>query len=45
MAPELDQHAAFEVNNRTNRSCKRESAACDIFVKGYENQMHIIWAG
>jgi len=42
MAPELDQHAAHELNSRTNRICKRDGAACDIFVAGYENQMHII---
>ena len=42
MAPELDQHAAFEVNSRNSRICKRDGAACDIYVSGYENQMHII---
>lgn len=42
MAPELDQHAAFELNSRGNRICKRDGAACDIFVAGYENQMHVI---
>ena len=42
MAPELDQHAAFELNSRGNRICKRDGAACDIVVKGYETQMHII---
>jgi len=42
MAPELDQHAAFEVNSRGTRICKRDGVACDIYVSGYENQMHII---
>ncbi|MDA7747397.1 hypothetical protein N8878_08745 [Psychromonas sp.] len=42
MAPELDQHASFEVNSKGNRICKRDGAACDIFVEGFENQMHII---
>ncbi len=42
MAPELDQHATFELNSRGNRICKINGAACDIFVAGYENQMHII---
>ena len=42
MAPELDQHAAFELNSRNNRICKRDGAACDIYVEGYENQMHLI---
>lgn len=44
MAPDLDQHAAFELNSRDNRICKRDGAACDLYVKGYENQMHIIAA-
>ncbi|MCP4325785.1 MAG: hypothetical protein GY787_28905 [Alteromonadales bacterium] len=42
MAPELDQHAALELNSRGNRICKRDGAACDIYVKGVENQMHVI---
>lgn len=42
MSPQLDQHADFELNNRANRICQRDGAACDIFVAGYENQMHII---
>lgn len=42
MAPELDQHASFEVNSKGNRICKRDGAACDIFVEGFDNQMHII---
>ena len=42
MAPEIDQHAASELNSRSNRICKRDGAACDIYVAGYENQMHII---
>ena len=42
MAPELDQHASFEVNSKNNRICKRDGAACDIYVEGYKNQMHII---
>ena len=42
MAPQLDQHASHELNTRNNRICKRDGAACDIYVAGYENQMHII---
>jgi len=42
MAPELDQHAAFELNLRGNRICKRDGAACDITISGYENQMQRI---
>jgi hypothetical protein len=42
MAPEIDQHASHELNSRDNRICKRDGAACDIYVSGYENRMHII---
>ncbi|WP_413698564.1 hypothetical protein ACLKMH_13030 [Psychromonas sp. KJ10-10] len=42
MAPELDQHATYELNSRGNRICKRDGATCDIYIKGYENQMHIV---
>jgi hypothetical protein len=42
MSPEIDQHAAHELNSRDNRICKRNGAACDIVVAGYEKQMHII---
>jgi len=42
MAPELDQHAAFELNSQGNRICKRDGAACDIYIKGVDNQMHVI---
>lgn len=42
MAPELDQHAGFELNSKGTRICKRDGAACDIYVKGYEKRMHII---
>ncbi len=43
MSPDRDQHAALELNSRGNKICnKRDGAACDIYVTGYENQMHII---
>jgi len=42
IAPELDQHASFELNLRGNRICKRDGAACDITLSGYENQMQRI---
>uniref|UniRef100_A0A5Q0TGP0 Peptidase M15A C-terminal domain-containing protein n=1 Tax=Vibrio algicola TaxID=2662262 RepID=A0A5Q0TGP0_9VIBR len=42
MAPELDQHAAFELNSRGTRICKRDGAACDIYVEGYKEKMHLI---
>ncbi|WP_281222275.1 hypothetical protein [Photobacterium sanguinicancri] len=39
MAPDIDQHASMEINTRGNRICKRDGAACDILVAGYENRM------
>lgn len=42
MAPTLDQHASMEVNSKGNIICKREGAACDFFVCGYENRMHLV---
>ncbi|GLS89958.1 hypothetical protein GCM10007916_10250 [Psychromonas marina] len=42
MSPQLDQHAAYELNSLKNRICQRDGAACDILVAGYENQMHLI---
>ena len=44
MAPNLDQHAAMEVNSRSNRICKRDGAACDFYLAGYEQRMDIIAA-
>ena len=41
MAPELDQHASFEVNSKGNRICKRYGAACDIFVEGFEKEFRL----
>ncbi|MEE1673609.1 hypothetical protein SNR37_003035 [Agarivorans aestuarii] len=42
MAPDIDQHAAMELNSRKNPICKRDGAACDILVEGYEHQMHLV---
>ncbi|MGY5450535.1 hypothetical protein ACVFI8_06255 [Agarivorans sp. MS3-6] len=42
MAPDIDQHAAMELNSRNNPICKRDGAACDILVEGYEHQMHLV---
>ncbi|WP_046225220.1 hypothetical protein, partial [Vibrio sp. ECSMB14106] len=39
MAPDLDQHASIELNTRGSRICKRNGAACDIYVEGYEQRM------
>ncbi len=39
MAPDIDQHASMELNSKSKRICKRDGAACDFYVKGYENRM------
>ncbi|MEH0758520.1 hypothetical protein H4F20_02410 [Vibrio sp. 16] len=39
MAPNIDQHASMELNSKGNRICKRDGAACDFYVQGYEQQM------
>ncbi|WP_321463409.1 hypothetical protein [uncultured Vibrio sp.] len=39
MAPNIDQHASMELNSKGNRICKRDGAACDFFVEGYQNNM------
>ncbi|GGA93401.1 hypothetical protein [Agarivorans gilvus] len=40
MAPKLDQHAAMELNSQGKRICKRDGAACDFYVLGYETKMN-----
>ena len=42
IAPDLDQHAAHEVNTKGTRICKRDGSACDIYIDGFENQMQVI---
>lgn len=39
MAPDIDQHASMELNSQDSRICKRNGAACDIYVEGYEQRM------
>jgi len=39
MAPDIDQHASMELNSNGKRICKRDGAACDFYVEGYENRM------
>lgn len=36
MAPDIDQHASMELNSKGNRICKRDGAACDLYIEGYE---------
>ena len=46
IAPNLDQHASYELNSRGNSICTRGGAACDIFVPEFETNMYVIakWA-
>ena len=39
MAPDIDQHASMELNSKGKRICKRDGAACDFYIEGYENRM------
>lgn len=39
MAPDIDQHASMELNSKGKRICKRDGAACDFYVEGYETRM------
>ncbi|WP_261833276.1 hypothetical protein [Vibrio ishigakensis] len=38
--PKEDQHASKELNLKGKRICTRDGASCDLYVEGYENQMH-----
>ncbi|PML39510.1 hypothetical protein BCT77_10785 [Vibrio breoganii] len=40
--PKEDQHAASELNLAGNRICTRDGAACDLWVKGFEDKMHLV---
>lgn len=33
IAPDIDQHAGYELNNRGSRICKRDGFACDFLIK------------
>lgn len=46
IAPNIDQHAAYELNSRGNSICTRGGAACDIFVPNFETRMYEVakWA-
>ncbi|AXB30837.1 hypothetical protein DSB67_04290 [Vibrio campbellii] len=39
MGPDIDQHASMELNSKGKRICKRDGAACDFYIEGYENRM------
>ncbi|MCG9638749.1 hypothetical protein L1D22_02250 [Vibrio sp. Isolate34] len=39
MASDIDQHASMELNSKGKRICKRDGAACDFYIEGYETRM------
>ena len=39
VAPNIDQHASMEYNSKGNRIFKRDGAACDFYIKNYEQRM------
>lgn len=39
IAPQVDQHAACELNTNGNAICRHLGAACDFFITGRETQM------
>jgi hypothetical protein len=43
IAPQLDQHAGYEVNSRGNRICKRDGFACDFYVVGIDSLTVAQW--
>lgn len=43
IAPELDQHAGFELNTRGKRICQRDGFAVDFFVQGVPSSQLVDW--
>ena len=43
IAPQLDQHAGYEVNTRGNPICKRKGFACDFYVPGTDSLVVAQW--
>jgi len=43
IAPQLDQHAGYEVNSRGNRVCKRDGFACDFYIVGTDSLTVAKW--
>jgi hypothetical protein len=39
-APDLDQHAASELNSKGKLVCERQGIACDFYIKGFESNMY-----
>jgi len=43
VAPQLDQHMAFEKNRNGNYYCKRPGAACDFYIIGLDSDRLVKW--
>ena len=43
IAPQLDQHAGYEVNSRGNPICKRQGFACDFYVLDTDSLIVAKW--
>jgi len=43
VAPQLDQHAGYEVNSRGTRICNRNGFACDFYVTGIDSLTIAKW--
>jgi len=43
IAPQLDQHAGYEVNSKNNRICKRDGFACDFYVPNTDSLTVAKW--
>jgi len=43
IAPQLDQHAGYEVNSKRNRICKRDGFACDFYALNTDSLIVAKW--
>jgi len=43
IAPQLDQHAGYELNFKNNRICKRDGFSCDFYVTGIDSLTIAKW--
>jgi len=43
IAPQLDQHAGYEVNSNNTAICKREGFACDFYVANIDSLLLAQW--
>ena len=43
IAPQLDQHAGYEVNSKNTPICKREALACDFYAVNIDSLLLAQW--